>query len=107
MPKLSALKVLLATPVTLEKLTPTTVLALALELVDPTKAMPRPLTVVAVAEALVLVTVRLSPVPATPEENPCVMVPVPVVKVRFWLAAMVAPALKSGVALKVLTPPTV
>ncbi len=58
------LKALLAIAVTLGKLMPTMVLALALALVVPTKVMPNPLTVVAVIEVLALVTENAAPVPA-------------------------------------------
>lgn len=92
-PKVRPLKALFAIVVTLPKLIPVIVLALALALVVPTRLRPSPLTVVAVTVVLVLVTVLVSPVAATPDEKPCVIVPVPVDKIRFWLAARVRPAL--------------
>ena len=59
MPKTRPLKALLAKPLTLAKLKPLIMLALALPLALPTKLTVVPFTVVAVAEALVLVAVKL------------------------------------------------
>jgi hypothetical protein len=64
-PKVRPLKLLLVIAVTLPKLRPVMVLALALALVAPTKDRSRPLTLAAVDEALELVIVKAWAEPVT------------------------------------------